>query len=158
MRYNCTRTSFEVRACTALLPHVRKKNSFHKLIRGIRIFMRKFFVVQYYSQKNSDIDLFLNYSISWTYIIFAKLKLYVCDCSIGQYWFELEQKLIKYSRTSIIWISIIRTLSYPNTILKLKSFDFQQNQVIINGMLVWFLDLLGLLYYSTVDRKAYKHV
>ena len=29
-------------ACAALLPHVRKKNSFHKLIRVIRIFMRKF--------------------------------------------------------------------------------------------------------------------
>ena len=29
-----------------------------------------------------------------------------------------------------------------------------QNQV-INETLVWFLDLLGLLYHSTVGRKAY---
>ena len=35
----------------------------------------------------------------------------------------------------------------------LKEFDFLQNQV-INGMLMWFLDLLGLLYHSTVDRKC----
>ena len=65
-----------------------------------------------------------------------------------------------YSRSSIVRISIIRTLSYPNTISNLKSFDFhffQQNQV-INGMLVWFLDFLGLLYYSTVEREVYKHV
>ena len=32
--------------------------------------------------------------------------------------------------------------------------DFLQNQV-INEMSVWFLDLLGLLYHSTVDKKAY---
>ena len=32
-------------------------------------------------------------------------------------------------------------------------FDFLQNQV-INRMLVWFLDMLGLLYHSTVDRKS----
>ena len=36
-----TRTDFEVHACTASSPHI-KKNSFHKLIRVIRIFMRKF--------------------------------------------------------------------------------------------------------------------
>ena len=35
-----------------------------------------------------------------------------------------------------------------------KQFDFLQNQV-INEMSVCFLDLLGLLYHSTVGRKAY---
>ena len=63
----------------------------------------------------------------------------------------------KYSRTSIIRISIIWTLSYPNTIFNFKiprQFDFLQNQA-INDMSVWFLDLLGLLYHSTVGRNAY---
>ena len=47
MHRNCTRAGFEVRACRASSPHVlRKKKSFHKLIRVIRIFMRKFLVVQ----------------------------------------------------------------------------------------------------------------
>ena len=41
MYRNCTRTGFEVHACTASLPHVRKKYLFHKLIHVIRIFMRK---------------------------------------------------------------------------------------------------------------------
>ena len=35
-----------------------------------------------------------------------------------------------------------------------KQFNFMQNQV-INQMPVLFLDLLGLLDYSTVDRKVY---
>ena len=30
--HNCTRTGFEVHACTASSPQVRKKNLFHKLI------------------------------------------------------------------------------------------------------------------------------
>ena len=35
-----------------------------------------------------------------------------------------------------------------------RQFNFWQNQVIIiNGTLVQFLDLLGLLYHSTVDTK-----
>ena len=62
-----------------------------------------------------------------------------------------------YSRTSIIRISIIQTLSYLNTILKSQKNNlimYLQNQV-INEMSVWFLDLLGLLYHSTVGRKAY---
>ena len=42
---------------------------------------------------------------------------------------------------------------YPNAILNLKShktiwFSTEPS----NDMLVWFLDLLGLLYHSTVDR------
>ena len=37
------RTGFEVRACTASLPHIRKKNSFHKLIHVISIFMTMWF-------------------------------------------------------------------------------------------------------------------
>ena len=36
-------------------------------------------------------------------------------------------------------------------------FYFLQNQT-ISDMPVWFLDLLGLLYHSTVGRKAYYHV
>ena len=36
----------------------------------------------------------------------------------------------------------------------LKSFDFQQNQA-MNGMPVWLLDFIGLLYHSTVGRRAY---
>ena len=47
-----------------------------------------------------------------------------------------------YGRTLVIRISIIRTLGYLNAIMNQKS---QKSE--------WFLDLLGLLYYSTVDRK-----
>ena len=43
--------------------------------------------------------------------------------------------------------SVIRTLF--QTFKSIKRFDFLQNQV-INEMPVWFLDLLGLLYPSTV--------
>ena len=64
-----------------------------------------------------------------------------------------------YSRTSIIRISIIQTLGYPNTIVNVeisrnpkRQLSFLHNQV-INGLLVLFLDLLGLLYHSTVDKK-----
>ena len=46
MDHNCARTGFEVYACTASLPHVSNKNSFHKLICVIQIFMRKIFMVQ----------------------------------------------------------------------------------------------------------------
>ena len=35
-----------------------------------------------------------------------------------------------------------------------RRFDFLQNQV-MHEMPVLFLDSLGLLYYSTMDRKAY---
>ena len=69
---NCMRIGFEVRACTASSPHVRKKNSFHKLICVIRIFMRKTFVLQCHPQNVFNIELFPNYSgtltileISW---------------------------------------------------------------------------------------------
>ena len=55
----------------------------------------------------------------------------------------------RLSESSLSEPLFIRTLFWI-----LKSFDFQQNQV-INGMPVWFLDLLGLLYHSTVDRKTY---
>ena len=36
MHCNCARTGFEVRACTAPSPHIRKKNLFHKFIRVTR--------------------------------------------------------------------------------------------------------------------------
>ena len=48
------RTGFEVHACTASSPHVRKKNPFHKLIRVIGIFMRKSFVVQCHPLRIDD--------------------------------------------------------------------------------------------------------
>ena len=47
--------------------------------------------------------------------------------------------------------SVIRTLF---RILKSQKTDFLQNQV-INEMPVSFIDLLGLLYHSTLDRKLY---
>ena len=63
----------------------------------------------------------------------------------------------KYSRTSIIRISIIQTLGYPNAIFNFKILKT-----------IWFsakpsnkwnvhviLDLLGLLYHSAVGKKAY---
>ena len=63
-----------------------------------------------------------------------------------------------YSRTSTIWISIIWTLGYLNAIsnfeIPKRPFDFLQNQV-INKIPVWFLDLLDILYHSTVGWKAY---
>ena len=47
-------------------------------------------------------------------------------------------------------------LSEPSVIQMYRNpkrwFKFLQNHV-INGMLMWFLYLLGLLYHSTVDRK-----
>ena len=43
---DCMRTGFEVHACTASSPYVRKKNLFHKLIYVIRIFIGKIFEVQ----------------------------------------------------------------------------------------------------------------
>ena len=52
---------FEVRACTASLPHIKKKNSFHKLIHVIRIFMLKIFVIQCCPRNNFNIKLFPNY-------------------------------------------------------------------------------------------------
>ena len=41
MHSSCIRTGFKICASRALSPHIRKKNSFHKLIRVIRIFIRK---------------------------------------------------------------------------------------------------------------------
>ena len=41
----------------------RKKYSFHKLIRVIRIFMRKIFVVHCHPRNIFNIELFLNYGI-----------------------------------------------------------------------------------------------
>ena len=61
MHCNCTRTDFEVRPCTMSLPHIRKKNSFHNLISVIRIFMRKFFMVQCHPRNIFNIELFLDY-------------------------------------------------------------------------------------------------
>ena len=63
---NCTRTGFDVRACTVSLPHVRKKNSFHKLICVIRIFMRNILMVQCHLRNIFNIKLFLNYGIFLT--------------------------------------------------------------------------------------------
>ena len=42
MHRNCTRIGFEVRACTASSPHVRKKNLLYKLMCVISIFIRIF--------------------------------------------------------------------------------------------------------------------
>ena len=65
MHRNCTRAGFEVRACRASSPHVlRKKKSFHKLIRVIRIFMRKLLVVQCRPRNIFNIELFPNYGIN----------------------------------------------------------------------------------------------
>ena len=47
------------------VPHVIKKNLFHKLIRVIRIFMLKIFVVQCHPQNIFNIELFPNYGILW---------------------------------------------------------------------------------------------
>ena len=63
MHCNCTRTGFEVRVCTVSSLDVRKKNSFHKLISVIRIFMRKIFLVQYHPQNIFNIEVFLNHGI-----------------------------------------------------------------------------------------------
>ena len=43
------------------LTYVIKKNSFHKLIRVIRIFLLKIFVVQCHPRNIFNIELFLNY-------------------------------------------------------------------------------------------------
>ena len=63
MHRNCTRTAFEVRSCTVSLPHVIKKNSFHKLIHVIRIVIRKIFMVQCRPRNIFNIELFLNYGM-----------------------------------------------------------------------------------------------
>ena len=59
---------------------------------------------------------------------------YLILCKI--YWHEKQVDILisktrhcKYSRTSIIQISIIRTLVNQTLFWILKSFDFQQNQV-----------------------------
>ena len=52
-------------------------------------------------------------------------------------WFINIMSTPEYSRTLIIQISIIQTLSYLNAILNFKILDFLQNQV-INEMPVWF--------------------
>ena len=43
MDSNCTRAGFKVHVCTASLPHVRKKSSFHTLIYVIHMFNEKIF-------------------------------------------------------------------------------------------------------------------
>ena len=64
MYHNSTRIGLKyVRACTASLPHVRKKNLFHKLLRVIRIFMLKIFMVQCHPRNIFNIELFPNYGI-----------------------------------------------------------------------------------------------
>ena len=52
---------------------------------------------------------------------------------------------LHYPNPQLSELSVIQILFWI-----LKSFDFQQNQI-TNGMPVWFLDLLGLLYHSTVQ-------
>ena len=62
--HNYMRTGLEVRACTASLPPVTKRNSFLKLVCVCkRIFMRKTFVVQCHPQNIFNIKLFPNYGI-----------------------------------------------------------------------------------------------
>ena len=60
MHCNCTRAGFEIHACTTSSPHIRKKNSFRKL-------MRKIFVVQCYPQNIVNIKLFPNYGMFCVY-------------------------------------------------------------------------------------------
>ena len=75
----------------------------------------------------------------------SKLKNWMCELCM------FPKSGHNYSRTSVIWISIIRTLSYLNAILNFiipkDDLIFLQNQV-INEIPVWFLDSLGLLYHS----------
>ena len=67
----------------------------------------------------------------------------------GRYKATVEPRLSEFLLSES---SVIRKLFQ---ILKSKRrFDYLQNQV-INEMPVWFLDLLGLLYHSTVGKKAY---
>ena len=82
-----------------------------------------------------------------------KLEWTLIKCKLGSsyHWFHWHDDTVgprlsesPLSEPSVIWILF----------QILKSFDFQQSHV-INGMPVWYLDLLGLLYHSTVDRKAY---
>ena len=49
--------------CIALLPCIRKKISFHKLLCTSQIFMKKIFAVQHYPWNNFSIKLFPNYDI-----------------------------------------------------------------------------------------------
>ena len=65
------RTGFEVRACTVSSPHIRKKIHFIiKLIRVIRIFMRKIFVVQCGPQKIFVVHkIFLTSNYFWTTVL-----------------------------------------------------------------------------------------
>ena len=70
--------------------------------------------------------------------------------------------LPEYSRSRVIQISIIRTLGYISERYyecrnPIRQFNFLNNQV-INGIIVWFLHLLGLLYHSEVDRRGILHV
>ena len=70
MHRNSTRKGLGVRACTASSPHIIKKSSFHKLIRVIRIFMLKIFVVQCHPRNIFNIELFPNYGIfEETYVL-----------------------------------------------------------------------------------------
>ena len=57
MIYGCTC------GCIALLPCIRRKISFHKLLCMLQIFMRKIFVVQHYPWNIFSIKLFLNYDV-----------------------------------------------------------------------------------------------
>ena len=63
----------------------------------------------------------------------------------------------RYSRTSIIRISIIWTLGYPNTI---PNFKIPKHDLIFcnKWKAMWFSDCLGLIFHSTMSRKAYQHV
>ena len=60
----------------ASLPHIRKKNSFHKLIRVIRIFMLKIFVVQCHPRNIFNIELFPNYGSLFTQYLDRKIGIH----------------------------------------------------------------------------------
>ena len=68
--------------------------------------------------------------------------------------------MLYYSRTSIIQISIIWTLDYPNNILISKSQKTIQLSTKLSNK--WnasiSLDYLGLLYHSTVDQVCWQIV
>ena len=67
MHCNCTRTGFEVCACTASSSH-NKQDLFHKLICLVRTFMREFFVVQCHPRNIFNLELLLNYGILIMYV------------------------------------------------------------------------------------------
>ena len=59
----------------------KKENLFHKLIGVIQIFMRKFFVAQYYPQKIFNFELFLNYCVCCVCVVCVCVCVSVCVCA-----------------------------------------------------------------------------